>query len=90
MTTSSGSVARHGHGTSSSKHAIVAVVLALALAITFGAGVSLGRASAPRVERVQPQVETIDLTALDLRDPAAALRRRIYKHFPELGEATRS
>jgi hypothetical protein len=86
MTTSTGSVAQHGPGTTPSKQAIVAVALALTLAVTFGAGVSLGRASAPRVERVQPQVETIDLTGADLHGPAAALHRRIYKHFPELAE----
>ena len=89
MDTSSGSVAQQGRGTSRSKHAIVAVGLALALAATFVAGASLGRASAPRAHRVQPQVEKIDLTAADLRGPAVALHRRIYKHFPELTEAAR-
>ena len=87
MNTSSGSVVQQGLGARRSKRSIVAVGLVLVLAATFAAGASLGRASAPKGDRVQ--VESIDLSEIDLRGPAAALHRRIYEHFPELVEAAR-
>ena len=81
MSTSSGSIAMHKPRTvRPGRQAIVAVVLAVA----FGTGIFVGRASAPSDRRCASaqQIETINLTARDLRDPVAALHRRIYAHFP--------
>ena len=80
MSTSSGSIAMHKPWTARpGRQAIVAVVLAA----VFGTGIFVGRASAPSDRGASgQQIETIDLTARDLRDPVAALHRRIYAHFP--------
>jgi hypothetical protein len=84
MSTSSGSVAMHEPRTvQPRRRAIVAVVLAVA----FGTGIFVGRASAPSDDAAPGQnIASIDLTAKDLRDPVAALHRRIYAHFPDLGD----
>lgn len=80
MSTSSGSIAMREPRTARPRQAIVAVVLAA----VFGTGIFVGRASVPSDSGASgQQKERIDLTAKDLRDPFAALHRRIYAHFPE-------
>jgi hypothetical protein len=90
MTTSSGKTARQGVGTAPSKHAVVMVSLVLALGAAFGGGVSVGRASGPSADRVHSRVDAIDVTEFNLRGPAAALHRRIYRHFPNVAQPARS